>query len=212
MSSTRERIREAAIERFVELGFAGTGIRQLADDVGITTASLYYHINSKDDLLDEIIDSTMSALIEAAELVIAQQLNPADRLAGLVALHVTIHATNGAETIVVDRQLGAMKPEARDRAVAQRDRYERLWRKVLKTGVVDGSFTGVEPRLGAQFLLGSCTAVADWYRPGGRLSPKKLASEYVALAALTVRAALPAIVPDISQPLAVFEQRYLTPV
>ena len=212
MSRTRERIREAAIARFVELGFAGTGIRQLADDVGITTASLYYHINSKDDLLDEIIDSTMGALIEAAELVIAEQLSPADRLAGLVALHVTIHATNGAETIVVDRQLGAMKPAARERAVAQRDRYERLWRKVLKAGVVDGSFLGVEPRLGAQFLLGSCTAVADWYRPGGRLSPKKLASEYVALAALTVRASRPTEVPDIAEPLAVFERRYLTPV
>jgi AcrR family transcriptional regulator len=212
VNSTRERIREAAITRFVELGFAGTGIRQLADDVGITTASLYYHINSKDDLLDEIIDSTMNALIEAAELVIAEQSRPMDRLAGLVALHVTIHATCGAETIVVDRQLGAMKPEARERAIAQRDRYERLWRKVLKTGIADGSFVGVEPRLGAQFLLGSCTAVADWYRPGGRLSPKKLASEYVALAALTVQASSPTEAPDIAQPLAVFERRYLTPV
>src|SRR5579862_6661940 len=48
---TRERILDVALDRFVEQGFDGTSLREIAEALGITKAALYYHFESKDDIL-----------------------------------------------------------------------------------------------------------------------------------------------------------------
>jgi AcrR family transcriptional regulator len=52
---TRQRILDAATELFAERGFAGTSIRDLAVQVGMTKAALYYHFPSKEDVLEALI-------------------------------------------------------------------------------------------------------------------------------------------------------------
>lgn len=54
--STKDAIRDAALELFRAKGFEQTSLREVADVVGITKASLYYHYASKLDLLGAIID------------------------------------------------------------------------------------------------------------------------------------------------------------
>ena len=54
--NTKDAIREAAIRLFSNKGFEQTSLREVADAVGITKASLYYHYASKLDLLLAIIE------------------------------------------------------------------------------------------------------------------------------------------------------------
>jgi AcrR family transcriptional regulator len=49
--STRERILDAALDLFIEKGFDGTSLREIAEQLGFTKAALYYHFASKDDIL-----------------------------------------------------------------------------------------------------------------------------------------------------------------
>src|ERR1700730_9117216 len=49
--NTRERILDVAIDLFTEQGFDGTSLRQIAEQLGVTKAALYYHFESKDDIL-----------------------------------------------------------------------------------------------------------------------------------------------------------------
>lgn len=53
---TKSAIRDAAVKLFGAKGFEQTSLREVADAVGITKASLYYHYASKLDLLLAIID------------------------------------------------------------------------------------------------------------------------------------------------------------
>jgi AcrR family transcriptional regulator len=48
---TRERILDAALELFTEQGYDGTSLRQIAEQLGVTKAALYYHFESKEDIL-----------------------------------------------------------------------------------------------------------------------------------------------------------------
>ena len=48
---TRERILDAALDLFIEQGFDGTSLREIAEQLGVTKAALYYHFESKDDIL-----------------------------------------------------------------------------------------------------------------------------------------------------------------
>jgi AcrR family transcriptional regulator len=48
---TRDRILDIALDLFTEQGYDGTSLREIADQLGVTKAALYYHFESKDDIL-----------------------------------------------------------------------------------------------------------------------------------------------------------------
>ena len=47
----RSRIMDEAANLFLQRGYEGTSLRQLAEVVGMKAGSLYYHFSSKDQLL-----------------------------------------------------------------------------------------------------------------------------------------------------------------
>jgi len=50
-SDTRDRILDVALDLFTEQGFDGTSLREIAERLNVTKAALYYHFESKDDIL-----------------------------------------------------------------------------------------------------------------------------------------------------------------
>ena len=61
---TRDRILDAAEALFAERGFAGTSVRDIASNVGLTAASLYNHFPSKDALYAAVLERGIRPLIE----------------------------------------------------------------------------------------------------------------------------------------------------
>lgn len=70
---TTLKILQLALELFNERGYEGTSMRQVAERLGVTTAALYYHFRSKDDILislvrpildrtDDLLDGSRSAV------------------------------------------------------------------------------------------------------------------------------------------------------
>lgn len=53
--ATAQRVRAAALELFVRQGYEHASLREIADRVGITKASLYYHYRSKQALLEAVV-------------------------------------------------------------------------------------------------------------------------------------------------------------
>ncbi len=69
-TDTRTRIRQVAIELFSGQGYEQTSLREIADRVGLTKASLYYHYPSKQALLHAVVEPLITDWrhsIEAAE-------------------------------------------------------------------------------------------------------------------------------------------------
>ena len=52
---TRERIQTVALERFTDNGYDQTSLREIAEDLGVTKAALYYHFKSKEEILDALL-------------------------------------------------------------------------------------------------------------------------------------------------------------
>jgi AcrR family transcriptional regulator len=53
-SDTRERIQKTALDLFVSRGYAKTSLREIAEELGVTKAALYYHFKTKEDILSSI--------------------------------------------------------------------------------------------------------------------------------------------------------------
>jgi AcrR family transcriptional regulator len=65
--STRSRILDAAARLFVERGFAGTSVREIAAAIGISNPSLYHHFSSKGDLLEQLLAEPLARSQKAVE-------------------------------------------------------------------------------------------------------------------------------------------------
>ena len=61
---TRRRILEAAYELFYRKGFGRVGVDEIAAFAGLTKRTLYYHFESKDELLSAVLE-TQSGLVLA---------------------------------------------------------------------------------------------------------------------------------------------------
>jgi AcrR family transcriptional regulator len=68
-ASPREQILEAAAKLFVSQGFAATSTREIADQVGIRQASLYYHFAGKDEILVELLRTTVRPTTDKVEKI-----------------------------------------------------------------------------------------------------------------------------------------------
>lgn len=182
------RIWDAAIHLFASKGFAGTGIREIAEEAGLSVSALYYYVDNKEDLLVQIMQDAQSRLIAAGHTVVATFDDPVAALAGLVELHVAIHATLPLEARVVDSEVRALSEQRVDEIVALRDEYEGLWHEVLVRGLGTGVFSFSNPRTARLALLDMCNGVSAWYSPGGPLTIDELTDEFADLALALVRA------------------------
>lgn len=65
--ASRERILETAVKLFAKKGFAGVGMRELAEDAGVNLAMINYFFGSKKDLLKVILDTFFKGYLEIVE-------------------------------------------------------------------------------------------------------------------------------------------------
>jgi AcrR family transcriptional regulator len=180
--TTEQQVRRAAIELFATRGFYATGIRQIADVVGINSSTLYHYMGTKEDLLFAIVQDSSRRLIEAAQRVDRLALTPEGKICALVQMHVSVHAMYRAESAVVDNDLRHLDPERREQAVELRDAYERFWARAIAAGVKSGTFAVHDQRLARLGILQMCSGVVDWYSPKGRLSLLDLARTHAHMA------------------------------
>lgn len=186
--STRRRLQDAALQLFAAKGFFATGIREIADRVGVTTAALYHYMGSKDELLIEIMVSSMTQLIRAGEESLATADEPAAELAALVRAHVGYHALDPLRSMVTDDELRAVAGEPRAKIMELRDSYERLWAGILDRGLGGGVFQVPDAKITRLALLEMCNGVDRWYSTTGPMGPGEVAEVFADLALAMVGA------------------------
>ncbi len=187
-NSTQDRIHLAALRLFSRRGYAGTGIRDLADEAGLSPASLYNHIGSKEDLLTRIMREGNDRLEQTVRAALANVTRPEDRLGILTQVHVFVHASFRQECRVIDAEFRSLTGDHRAAVLEQRDAYERLWSQALEDGAAAGTLTVDDLRVTRLALLSMCTGVAHWFRPEGPNDAFELSRRHVDLTLRSTRA------------------------
>ncbi|TDC49049.1 TetR/AcrR family transcriptional regulator [Jiangella ureilytica] len=79
LGSTRARIQRVALELFAERGYDKTSLRELAERLGMTKASLYYYFKSKDDIVRSLVDDLLAAVDEVVDWSREREPSPQNR-------------------------------------------------------------------------------------------------------------------------------------
>lgn len=185
-SSGREQeILSAAIEIFHANGYAATSVEDVANMVGILKGSLYYYIDSKEDLLQRIVEDVhrdVQALID--EAVNGKEGSTLDRLAAYVRAQVEFNARNVKRVRVYyhdyEQLSGPRLAEVRTRRRAQEQAIIGLLQQAKSAGELPDS---LNERLASKMLFSIIVWMYTWYKPGGSVSGREL-GEYCAEFAL----------------------------
>ncbi|HVB73064.1 MAG TPA: TetR/AcrR family transcriptional regulator [Ktedonobacteraceae bacterium] len=189
LNETEERIREVALRLFAQKGFPATGTREIASEVGLTVAGLYYYVGTKEELLLNIVLETSGTLLQSALLIGAGDGLPEQKLALLMLLHVWFHGEHALEASVINTELRSLSGEAHARALNLRDRYESVWREVIAQGNAGGIFQVQDVKLGAIALIEMGRGLSHWYHPQGDLTLREICYMHADWALGLVRAA-----------------------
>ena len=92
-ADTRGQIQRAALRRFTTQGYDATSLREIAEDLGVTKAAVYYHFPTKDDILESLLSDLAASL---DELTTWARAEPSTRERRIELLHRLAVATRGS--------------------------------------------------------------------------------------------------------------------
>jgi AcrR family transcriptional regulator len=177
----REQVLEAAVALFSRKGFHGTSIREIAEESGMLSGSLYAHIASKEDLLYEIVMHAADQFMEAVSPIVAGGGAPSDKLRAAMRAHLRVVAGSLEAATIFLHEWKALSPQRRAAVSTRRDAYEALWTAILQEGVQRGEFRPVDVKLARLLVLSALNWLYEWYDPAGPLGPEAVADAFAGI-------------------------------
>jgi AcrR family transcriptional regulator len=166
-TARRQQVIDAAAAAFAKLGYHGASTRAIADILGIKVASLYFHIQSKDEALEEIC--TLGA--QRAYSYLERALKEADDLAGRIRLFFhylrddwLVHADYVRVSIHESRYLSTAAKGRLDKFTgAFRKRLDQMFDEAATRGELEGAITSRQARF---LLIATMRSSSDLYAGG----------------------------------------------
>lgn len=174
----KEEIFRAASVLFSKKGYHGTTIREIAEARGILSGSLYAHIDSKEDLLFQIVDEGANAFIHALEPIIEQQTDSIQKIRDGIAAHIRVITNHLNSAKVFLHDWTALREDRRAIIKTKRDYYEQMWTQLLEEGVEQGSIQASDIPFMRTLILSVVNWVYHWYNPAGAVSPEQIAERF----------------------------------
>ncbi|MDV6264405.1 TetR/AcrR family transcriptional regulator [Rhodococcoides yunnanense] len=177
----------SALRMFVEQGYHGTSVRQIAAGAGLSVPGLYHHFPSKQALLVGIMDASMDELLHRTRSAEAGAgSSPGDRFDAVVESLLLFHIHRRDAAFVCSTEIRSLEPANRAAYIAKRDDEQRVLDAIIADGVKSGVFDSPHPSDASRAVTTMCVGVATWYRPDGSLSPRELVAVYLDIARRTV--------------------------
>lgn len=170
-----------AARTFVERGFSATSVSDIAAALGVTKAGLYHHINSKEELLYDIVSLGMDWLDEDVVKPVQGLRDAEERLRQILRRHAILTACNeGWITILLD-DIHALAPAQRRKIEARKRAYVDLVRGTLEELKSKGRLRDIDPTVAALGVLGMIVWLPRWVKPR-RLTCARVADQIATLA------------------------------
>ncbi|MFJ8849546.1 TetR/AcrR family transcriptional regulator [Streptomyces sp. NPDC102437] len=179
----RRELLATAAEVFAAQGYNATTVRKIADAAGMLAGSLYYHFDSKESMLDEILSTFLGELWEGYDTVLAAQLAPRQTIEALVTESFREIDRHRAAVAIYQKEARHLAAQPRFQYLADsQQKFEKAWLGTLERGVADHSFRAdLDIRLTYRFVRDTVWVAASWYRPGGLHSPEEIARQYLSM-------------------------------
>lgn len=167
---SRRMILDRTARLLVRKGYGDTSLRDIAQACDMKAGSLYYHFESKDALVEEILTEGVNRVDTRVreELAAHADAPPLDRIRVAMEVHLaTLHDRSDYGSAHI-RCFAHVPPEIRRRLRAVRSRYENVWTELLAAAQTDGRIAAAIDLETLKFaIIGMMNWTLEWRLPAG---------------------------------------------
>jgi AcrR family transcriptional regulator len=164
--SRRLDILRAAARVFRRRGIAAAGMREIAEQAGLSPGNLYHYFSGKDEILLFCQERTLERMLAAVD---AARGTATERLRAVLRAHVHC-MLDELEGATAHLDVEALPQKLRAPMIEKRDAYERAVRGIVAEAMPRG-----DAALVTRAMLGAVNWTARWYRPDGTQGPEEIA-------------------------------------
>ena len=164
---------------FREKGFPATSMRDLAESVGIEAASLYNHIQSKSEILQEIIFRTANDCNVHLESIDHSGADSIKKIEALIRFHVQMMINRFDDYCVMVNEWFNLPEPYLTTFVTQRRNYVQKMEAIISEGVRNKQMKPVLPYVAMLTILSSVRGLEFWHRSEKRISSQVMEDHMV---------------------------------
>jgi AcrR family transcriptional regulator len=171
-----------AADLFADRGYVATTVRDIADEAGILSGSLYHHFDSKESMIDAILSDFVAETLRSYEAVIATGKGPRETFEGLVRASLAGMVERRSAILIYQSEAHMLAAQSRFAYLGDAQRkFERIWTGVLKSGVEGGELRpDLDPKLVYRLVRDTVWAAPRW-NGAGSPKPERIAEQYLAV-------------------------------
>lgn len=151
----KEEIQFAAAKLFGEKGFAASSVRDIAQAVGMGAASLYNHMNSKDDLLTTICFRCANSFLTGMEAIDLAYQDSVEKVKELIKMQVHIAIHDESSLTVFNDEWRHLQEPFLSSFLDLRRKYETTYLRIIREGIEQGKFISTDAFMIYQLILSS---------------------------------------------------------
>lgn len=177
--SKKEAIIKKAAELFRKKGFNATSMRELALKIGVEAPSLYNHIGSKSEILQDICLKVANEFTVHLEKIEKSESNMVTKLEILIRFHVRMMLNKYDEVFVANHEWKHLNEPTLSIFLSQRKSYESRMIGLVKAGIQKNELKNIHPHVAVLTVLSAVRGLEFWQRHKKELEVEKLENNIV---------------------------------
>lgn len=179
-TSTRKDVIVAkAAKLFREKGYSATSMRDLAEHVGVEAASLYNHIASKAEILQDICFRVATRFVLLIEEIDASDRNALEKIEAILRFHIRQMIENYEEVYVSDREWKHLTDPYLSNMQSQRRAYRQRMGSIIEEGIRKGLIKNIDAPTAVLIMLHAVSGIESWHRSKRKIEGDKLEENMV---------------------------------
>ncbi|MGV3765711.1 MAG: TetR/AcrR family transcriptional regulator [Chitinophagaceae bacterium] len=178
-STKKEAIIETASHLFREKGFSATSMRDLAEKVGVEAASLYNHIQSKAELLQEICFRVANQFITHIDAIERNEDPALHKLEAIIRFHIRMMLDQYENVYISDHEWRHLPEPYLSNFLNQRRSYRKRLAALIEKGIQQGEMKNIEPYVAVLTILSAISGLESWQRSRKSIPPETMEDNMV---------------------------------
>ncbi|MEP6711901.1 MAG: TetR/AcrR family transcriptional regulator [Ferruginibacter sp.] len=176
----QDAITKKAAALFREKGYKATSMRELAENIGVEAPSLYNHIGSKAELLQNICFKVANDFIFQLQFIEDLKHTTVQKIDQLIRFHIQMMLQVFDEVFVANHEWKHLEQPYLDNFLTQRKSYESRMVQLIKDGIKNNELKNIHPHVAVLTILSAVRGLEFWQRHKKEISAKVLENNIAA--------------------------------
>lgn len=159
--SRRQVILEESAILFHNMGYSATSMKDIAERIGVKAASLYNHINSKQEILSVLLLNISHKFYNGILDVDNSSYSFKEKLREIIKMHIRIATENQNVASLITQDWKHLEEPSLSEFKEIRHNYQNIFRKVVADGMKSGELKSANIEITINIILSSLRWLYD---------------------------------------------------